>query len=453
MTDHEEEFEQLIIPEAGADIDEEIGYDIPQELSELGIDINEFFQKVREIGHRDALAWLEHLQREQENEETITEEEQEQTQGREEQDEDEDKINLSTDKFISPLTGEEIKLTSINIYDRISEIYYHTGVSITHDDPLLVQGRNKGYSSFSRIMAGFDEKLQKELKKQLGSNWDQILLNSYVESWNNIMDKKIEEQKDKAFARLREDYINERERNNQTENSQELVEEQTPEVQEITSDEVEEDLVEEASPIEYDGAEISSMSLEDIETALNSYNGEPITINGVIVHPFNEPLAAAYLNAEYKKLTGKDHSVFMEQVPKVIERLLDDKESLIESGAYPESYFTQLESIMDNIDQQKKQSENREERVEITPEEDIEFTLPTPTNYREEVEESTMKSEQQAQQAFTQARENQRRYDWDVRIEQFKIRDESIYRESAQTYVPGEQPLPIEETERSKGGK
>ena len=64
-----------------------------------------------------------------------------------------------------------------------------------------------------------------------------------------------------------------------------------------------------------------------------------------------------------------------------------------------------------------------------------------------------MESEQQAQQAFTQARENQRRYDWDVRIEQFKIRDESIYRESAQTYVPGEQPLPIEETERSKGGK
>ena len=44
MADHEEEFEQLIIPEAGADIDEEIGYDIPQELNELGIDINEFFQ-------------------------------------------------------------------------------------------------------------------------------------------------------------------------------------------------------------------------------------------------------------------------------------------------------------------------------------------------------------------------------------------------------------------------
>lgn len=86
-------------------------------------------------------------------------------------------------------------------------------------------------------------------------------------------------------------------------------------------------------------------SLEDISSLLDYYNGKPVLIDGVTHHPFNDPMIASTLNARYKELTGQNHPIFTEQVPKVIDRLMKDKDILIQAGAYDTSYFDKLEQI------------------------------------------------------------------------------------------------------------
>ena len=48
-------------------------------------------------------------------------------------------------------------------------------------------------------------------------------------------------------------------------------------------------------------------SLEDISALLDYYDGDPVLIDGIIHHAFNDPNSAAKLNARFKELTGHDH--------------------------------------------------------------------------------------------------------------------------------------------------
>ncbi len=92
-------------------------------------------------------------------------------------------------------------------------------------------------------------------------------------------------------------------------------------------------------------------SLEDIASLLNYFDGSSVLIDGVAYHAFNEPVMAAKLNARYKDLTGFDHPMFVYKAPIVIDRLMKDKERLLEAGAYDFSYFDKLEQIRNEIGQ------------------------------------------------------------------------------------------------------
>lgn len=89
-------------------------------------------------------------------------------------------------------------------------------------------------------------------------------------------------------------------------------------------------------------------SLEDISSLLNYYNGKSVLINGIVKHPFNDPISAEKLNTRYHELTGQNHPVYEEQVPKVIEGLMKDKNIL--ADAYGISYFGKLEKIMQDLE-------------------------------------------------------------------------------------------------------
>lgn len=108
-------------------------------------------------------------------------------------------------------------------------------------------------------------------------------------------------------------------------------------------------------------------SLEDISSLLNYYNGDPVLINGIAYHPFNDPISASKLNSRYKELTGKDHPVFVQQVSKVIDGLMKEKDKLVEIGAYNMSYFDTLKQIQEGIKSSK--SVNVEENKKIFDEE------------------------------------------------------------------------------------
>lgn len=95
--------------------------------------------------------------------------------------------------------------------------------------------------------------------------------------------------------------------------------------------------------------DVENSSLEDISSLLDHYNGKPVLIDGLVHHPFNDPVSADKLNIRYKELTGQNHPVFVEQAPKVIDRLLKDKYNLIQAGAYDVSYFHKLEEIKEEI--------------------------------------------------------------------------------------------------------
>ncbi len=111
-------------------------------------------------------------------------------------------------------------------------------------------------------------------------------------------------------------------------------------------------------------------SLEDISSLLNYYNGQPVIIDGLAHHPFNDPVSAAKLNARYKELTGQDHPVFTEQVPKVINRLINNKEILTNAGAYDESYFSKLDQIKKEIRQETEIQCNEEAKKAFIEERD-----------------------------------------------------------------------------------
>ena len=95
---------------------------------------------------------------------------------------------------------------------------------------------------------------------------------------------------------------------------------------------------------------LDTANAEEVAQQLNYYNGPAVMINGIAHHPFNDPMTAARFNARYHELTGKDHPRFIEQVPKVIDELLANKESLIQSGAYRPEYFDYLEQIYKAIE-------------------------------------------------------------------------------------------------------
>ncbi len=111
-------------------------------------------------------------------------------------------------------------------------------------------------------------------------------------------------------------------------------------------------------------------SLEDISSLLNYYNGNPVLIDGVAHHPFNDPMSAAKLNTRYKELTGQDHPVFTEQVPKVIEELMKDKDRLVQAGAYGADYFDKLEQIRNEIQQSSEAKSAKEAKRIFTEERD-----------------------------------------------------------------------------------
>lgn len=125
-------------------------------------------------------------------------------------------------------------------------------------------------------------------------------------------------------------------------------------------------------------------SLEDISSLLNYYNGKPVLIDGVANPPFNDPMSAAKLNARYKELTGQNHPVFTEQVPKVINELMKDKDMLVQAGAYGTDYFDKLEQIKKGI----------QSTAEI-------------------------KNDEESKKVFTEEREKQRQLDASVRSQQF----------------------------------
>ena len=105
-------------------------------------------------------------------------------------------------------------------------------------------------------------------------------------------------------------------------------------------------------------------SLEDISSLLNYYNGKPVLIDGVAHHPFNDPMSAAKLNARYKELTGQDHPIFTEQVPKVINELMKNKDMLVQAGAYGIDYFDKLEQIKNGVQPTVNDEESKKLFVE-----------------------------------------------------------------------------------------
>lgn len=111
-------------------------------------------------------------------------------------------------------------------------------------------------------------------------------------------------------------------------------------------------------------------SLEDISLLLNYYNGKPVLIDGVTHHLFNDPISAAKLNARYKELTGQNHPVFTEQVSKVIDGLMKDKDMLLSARAYDSTYFDKLEQIKSEIQQASERKNTEETKRAFTEERD-----------------------------------------------------------------------------------
>ena len=62
----------------------------------------------------------------------------------------------------------------------------------------------------------------------------------------------------------------------------------------------------------------SKAGYEDVDGLLDYYNGEPVLVDGTIVHMFNDTGIGASLNARYSEFTGKNHSNYLEQTPAVL---------------------------------------------------------------------------------------------------------------------------------------
>lgn len=215
MSNDNFELEDLIVPEEKKDkYEQEVSRDKQNigsyydgieyldidenELGQIGVTSEEIQEIAKKYGKKAALEFIETLKNNTKVEtdaETL--------------DSSNNKLNneitLLTPSFVSPITNEEINLSSMNVYDRIGEIYYHTGIAIKLDDPIITRGRAQGKIEFEDFLSRLDKNTIRRLKKDLGSNWQEKLLDDYTETWNGIIKDEISKEKDKASDRLRED--------------------------------------------------------------------------------------------------------------------------------------------------------------------------------------------------------------------------------------------------------
>lgn len=92
---------------------------------------------------------------------------------------------------------------------------------------------------------------------------------------------------------------------------------------------------------------------DKVEELLNHYCENPIVEeDGFTTHPFTDPLSAETLNQAYHHQKGVDHPNYIAHQKEIIEGLLNDRDMLIESGAYKPEYFTQLEQIKERIEKE-----------------------------------------------------------------------------------------------------
>ena len=88
-------------------------------LRETGVSRDDFLRMASEMGTQAAKDYIENLRKTSNN--TM-------------ENEPNNSINLSTKSFVSLVTGKEVQLVGMNVLDKISVIYYHTGISIKPDD-------------------------------------------------------------------------------------------------------------------------------------------------------------------------------------------------------------------------------------------------------------------------------------------------------------------------------
>lgn len=81
--------------------------------------------------------------------------------------------------------------------------------------------------------------------------------------------------------------------------------------------------------IKYD---MSKASLEDVKNILDHYNQGTIEVNGVNYHYNINPLDAACLNAQYKRLTGHDHPTFISEQGKILDEIIKSGEGISVDG-------------------------------------------------------------------------------------------------------------------------
>lgn len=160
---------------------------------------------------------------------------------------------------------------------------------------------------------------------------------------------------------------------------------------------------------------VQNAKLEEVSGLLEHYNGKPVLINGVVHHTFNEPMAAMKLNARYRELTGEDHPVYLEQVPKVIDGYMEDKEVLIRSGAYNDAYFEQLEQIKDGVLLINEARANSGENVTV---ETVESKVTEDSISSEQQVSEEAQQAEEAKQIFMEERDKQRDLDASVRSQQ-----------------------------------
>ncbi len=121
---------------------------------------------------------------------------------------------------------------------------------------------------------------------------------------------------------------------------------------------------------------LGGASLEDVSTLLDHFNGKSILVDGVEQIPSNDPLMAAELNNRYRFLTGQDHPRYLEQMPKLVDELLSDKDRLHELGALSNKEIEGLEALKDG---KPFSGPSYAERVEARfPSKDVPVEEPTP---------------------------------------------------------------------------
>ena len=97
-------------------------------------------------------------------------------------------------------------------------------------------------------------------------------------------------------------------------------------------------------------SELSTSSLEDVTSLLDIFNGDPLLINGVQYHTYNDPIYAARLNQRYKDLTGSDHERYLAEEPIVIGNLLKEENFYLAENVYTPFYFDSIRRIKEGLE-------------------------------------------------------------------------------------------------------